>query len=113
MGRPTRVTQCLHAFCNAHRLRELTAITKTIPSRQWATNMSALLWETNAQVDVNRAQGLAMLPAGAVERLQDCYDAILTAAEATTAPSPASQHPRARQAIPRLQPHRPLAGTPR
>jgi len=76
--------------------------------------MSALLWETNAQVDVNRAQGLAMLPAGAVERLQDCYDAILTAAEATNPRRPRRPGTRrARQAIPRLQPHRPLAGTPR
>jgi len=41
------------------------------------------LWEANAQVNADRAQGLAMLPAGAVERLQDRYDAILTAAEAT------------------------------
>jgi len=41
------------------------------------------LWEANAQANADRAQGLAMLPAGAVERLQDRYDAILTAAEAT------------------------------
>ena len=62
---------------------ELTAIAETIPSQQWATDRSALLWVANAQVNADRAQGLTMLPAGAVERLQDCYDAILTAAEAT------------------------------
>ena len=75
--------QCLHAFCNAHHLRELTAIAETIPSQQWATDMSALLCEAYAQVNAARAQGLSMLPAGALERLQDRYDALLTAAEVT------------------------------
>jgi len=76
---------------------ELTAIAETIPSQQWATDRSALLWEANAQVNADRAQGLAMLPAGAVERLQDRYDAILTAAEATNPrPSPASPAPAGR-----------------
>jgi len=41
------------------------------------------LGEANAQVNAARAQGLAMLPVGAMERLQDRYDAILTAAETT------------------------------
>ena len=45
--------QCLHAFCNAHHLRELTAIAETIPGQQWATDMSALLGEANAQVNKN------------------------------------------------------------
>ena len=95
---------------------ELTAIAETIPSRQWATGRSALLWEANAQVvnaDRAHAQGLAMLPAGAVERLQDCYDAILTAAEATNRAVPGVPSTRrARQATPaynlidRLREHR-------
>ncbi|WP_133510248.1 IS66 family transposase [Candidatus Thiosymbion oneisti] len=48
---------CLHAFCNAHHRRELTAIAEPIPSQRWATNMITLLCEANAQVREARAHG--------------------------------------------------------
>jgi len=35
--------QCLHAFCNAHHLRELIAIAERSPSQPWATDMITLL----------------------------------------------------------------------
>jgi len=36
---------------------ELTTIAETVPSQQWATDRSALLWEANAQVNADRATG--------------------------------------------------------
>jgi transposase len=73
---------CLHAFCNAHHLRELIAIAETIPSQSWAGHMIALLCEANVLVCEIRAQGLEALPAAEVERLQTRYDNILTDAQA-------------------------------
>jgi len=60
--------QCRHAFCNAHHLRELTALAETIPSQAWATDMSALLCEAIARVNAARALGLTALPVAHVER---------------------------------------------
>jgi transposase len=73
---------CLHAFCNAHHLRELIAIAETIPSQTWAGDMIALLCEANVLTCEARTQGLKALPADVVEPLQARYDTILTAAEA-------------------------------
>ncbi len=73
---------CLHAFCNAHHLRELIAIAETTPSQTWAGDMITLLCEANVLACEARTQGLAALPAAEVERLQTRYDTIITAAEA-------------------------------
>ncbi len=73
---------CLHAYCNAHHLRELIAIAEMIPSQTWATDMIVLLCEANTVVAEARAQGLAALPAPRVEQLHARYDTILTEAEA-------------------------------
>ncbi len=72
---------CLHAFCNAHHLRELIALAETIPSQQrWAEEMIALLCEANTGTAEARLQGLDALPAEDIERLPGRYDAILDAA---------------------------------
>jgi len=72
---------CLHAFCNAHHLRELIALAETIPSQQrWAEDMIALLCEANTRTADARLQGLETLPAAEVERLHRRYDAILETA---------------------------------
>jgi transposase len=73
--------RCLHAFCNAHHLRELIALAETIPSQQrWAEDMIALLCEANTVTAAARLEGLASLPAAEIERLHARYDAILQAA---------------------------------
>jgi len=72
---------CLHAFCNAHHLRELIALAETIPSQQrWAEEMIALLCEANTRTADARREGLEALPAAEVERLHARYDAILDTA---------------------------------
>jgi transposase len=64
--------ECLHAFCNAHHLRELIAIAETIPSQQpWAEDMIALLCEANTSPSRPGAQGSAALPGPMVLDIQD------------------------------------------
>jgi transposase len=73
---------CLHAFCNAHHLRELIAIAETIPSqRPWAEEMIALLCEANALTTEARAAGFLALPGPIVRDVQTRYDAILSLAK--------------------------------
>jgi transposase len=81
---------CLHAFCNAHHLRELIALAETIPSQQrWAEDMIVLLCEANTRTAAARLEGLDALPAAEVERLHERYDAILeTAAQRNPPRSP-------------------------
>lgn len=80
---------CLHAFCNAHHLRELTALAETIPSQKgWAEDMIALLCEANEVSTRARQQGLTALPEAQIERLRNRYDAILDAAAQRNPPRP-------------------------
>jgi len=77
---------CWQAFCNAHHLRELTAIAERSPSQPWATDMITLLCQANALV--GEAQDLKALPTGNAERLRTRYDTILSTAEAGNPPRP-------------------------
>ena len=51
-----RQFDCAHALCNAHHLRELTAIEEH-DKQPWATHMKTLLGEIKAQVETARAHG--------------------------------------------------------
>jgi transposase len=53
-------TQCRHALCNVHHLRELTYLEEQY-QQAWATDMKALLREMKAATDAARAQGHARL----------------------------------------------------
>jgi len=82
---------CLHAFCNAHHLRELIAIAETIPSQKpWAEDLIALLCEANALTIEARTGGFAALPGPMVLDIQNRFDAILKVAQAR---NPARQPP--------------------
>jgi len=48
--------RCQHGLCNAHHLRELTAIAEQ-PEQGWATGLRALLVELKRHVDAGRAAG--------------------------------------------------------
>jgi transposase len=86
---------CQHAFCNAHHLRELTAIAETIPSqRAWAEDMIALLCEANALTGEARAAGYLALPGPMASDIQARFDAILAVAKArnpTRMPKPGTR----------------------
>ena len=82
---------CLHAFCNAHHLRELIALAETIPSqRPWAEDMIALLCAANTLTIEARADALPALPEPTVRDIQTRFDAILEVAQAR---NPARQPP--------------------
>lgn len=74
---------CLHAFCNAHHLRELIAVAETVPSQKpWAEDMIALLCEANALTIEARAAGFAALSGPTVHDIQTRFDRILKVAQA-------------------------------
>jgi transposase len=74
---------CLHAFCNAHHLREPIAIAETISSqRAWAEDRIALLCEANALTSEARTAGYLALPDLLARDIQARYDAILAVTKA-------------------------------
>ena len=93
-GSACQRSSCWHAFCNAHHLRELTAIAERSPSQPWATDMIALLCQANAQVGED--QDLKALLTSDVERLRTRYDNILTEAEVGNPPRPRRSSARGR-----------------
>ena len=101
--KPYAALTCQHAYCNAHHLRELTAIAETIPSqRPWAEDMIRLLCQANTLASEARAAGCAALPEPIVRDIHTRYDAILNQAKARNparAPKPGSRR-RVRQSPP-------------
>lgn len=72
-----RQFDCAHALCNAHHLRELTAIAEHA-QQPWATTMKDLLGEIKAQVDTARAQGETRLDDAMGAAFVARYQAIIT-----------------------------------
>jgi transposase len=68
---------CLHAFCNAHHLRELIAVTETYPGLAWPQRLIELLREANQVTQAARDAGLTALSAPTIDDLFRRYDAIL------------------------------------
>jgi transposase len=75
-------TNCTHALCNAHHLRELEGVWEGDNKQQWAKSMKALLEEINRAV--RDAGGL--LEAVESEKYRQRYRAILQNAEAESPP---------------------------
>lgn len=85
------IFDCLHAFCNAHHLREHIAIAETIPSQKaWVEDLIVLLCEANNLAVEARAAGFAALPGPMVHDLQTRFDAIIKVAQER---NPARQPP--------------------
>jgi transposase len=66
-----------HGFCNAHHLRELTAVAETYPEQTWPGRLIALLCEGHQAAERARAAGLAALPADDLADFRKRYDEIL------------------------------------
>jgi transposase len=80
-------TQCRHALCNVHHLRELTFVEQEL-HQPWAGNMKDLLREMKAAVATAQANGLTQVSAAQRHDLHTRYDALLLAGLAANPPPP-------------------------
>src|SRR5271165_7030030 len=61
-----------HAFCNAHLLRELQAVSE-LDGEPWAEALRATLLDANEAVQAAKAQGASALPAETIKAFEDRY----------------------------------------
>ncbi len=66
-----RVYPCPHALCNAHHLRELTALEEQ--GQVWAAQMKGLLVQIKGAVDAARDAGQRCLPQGSLASFEGRY----------------------------------------
>lgn len=83
-------TQCRHALCNVHHLRELTFVEEEL-HQPWAGKLKALLHEMKAAVAAARVSDLPHLPPAHRRTLQTRYEALLLAGLAANPPPPPSE----------------------
>jgi len=87
---------CQHALCNAHHLRELTALYE-IDSQEWAGKMRSLLVAIKKQVERAKEQGRKCLPPLLEMRLEARYRRLLQAGYAANPPPEAIAGKRGRR----------------
>lgn len=95
-----RYDRAEHALCNAHHLRELTAVLDRDPAQTWASDLAELLVEAHRTTCAARAGGQAALDRQVLGRLQLRYDELITAAKTAHPPPP----PTGERGAPRLGP---------
>jgi transposase len=76
---------CQHGLCNAHHLRELTAVAEQA-GQDWATKMKALLVEIKGHVAQGRAAGRTASPPAARDAFVGRYRALLADGYAANPP---------------------------
>ena len=80
---------CRHGLCNAHHLRELTAVEEQL-SQPWAKDMRELLVEIKRAVDSARDRGVRQIHPLALCRYEARYRKILSAGYAASPPPEAT-----------------------
>jgi transposase len=80
-----RHTQCRHALCNIHHLRELTFVEEQY-HQAWAKDLKGLLLEMKAATESARAQHMNYLPAVLRQAFVARYEALLAAGLAANPP---------------------------
>lgn len=80
-------TQCRHALCNVHHLRELTFVEEE-RQQPWAGKLKALLHEMRAAVVTARTTGLTGLPLPQRQDLHSRYEILLLSGLAANPPPP-------------------------
>ena len=78
-------TQCGHALCGAHLLRELTFLHEQY-QQTWAEEMKTLLLKAKAAVEAARQQGATALDNALVKSLTTDYDTLVAAGFAANPP---------------------------
>jgi transposase len=105
---------CAHSLCNAHHLRELTAVVEN-DAQSWAAHFKRLLRGAKHVVDQARQAGLATLPPPKVAQIERLYAQLIQAGlEANPPPADGwpkgkrgrPKKPKARNLVERLQQHR-------
>ena len=80
------LADALHAWCGAHRLRDLTGLHDAGAGQDWAAAMSRVLLDANAAAAAARAAGNARLSAGTQQDIRTAYrDALAAGIEANWA----------------------------
>jgi len=74
-----RYEACKHGLCNAHHLRNLTAI-EEIEEQHWATHFKALLQSAKHLVKAAQEEGLEELPVVKIKQIERIYDQLVTLA---------------------------------
>lgn len=89
-----------HALCNAHHLRELTALDESVRHAgiTWPKEMATLLREINTAVKTAKAEGRADLPTRDLARFRHRYRALIARGRAAHPPPP----PTGKQGRPKL-----------
>ena len=82
---PYRHYGCRHGLCNAHHLRELSAVAEQ-PGQDWATQLHAVLGEMKRHVDQGRAAGQTASPPAARAAFVARYRDVLATGSAANPP---------------------------
>ncbi len=80
-------TQCRHALCNVHHLRELTFLEEEY-QQAWATDLKDLLRQMHTAADQARDQGVAQVPPTVRDPLYARYRDLLATGLAANPPPP-------------------------
>jgi transposase len=89
----------VHALCNAHHLRDLTAIVEN-DQQAWASFMRAFLLTAKQLVETAQQQGQTTLSADQMERIDRLYDALVSLGLGEN-PLPADQPPPTKRGRPK------------
>jgi transposase len=88
---------CRHALCNAHHLRELTAVYEAAPQEQaWALGMQTLLRDGKHAVEAAQQQGATCLPEETLSDLTARYATLVQQGYATNPPPAPQPHTKGR-----------------
>ena len=85
---PYRQYEIEHGLCNAHHLRELTAVTERDPDQKWASELIDLLRTANRAAHAARDAGRDALDPRELHALQIRYGELVSAGRATNPPPP-------------------------
>jgi transposase len=73
-----RFSDCLHALCNSHHLREITAVAEQ-GGQPWASELARLLVEADTTVEDAKHEGRTRLDEPQLKRFQDRYRSLIDA----------------------------------